>query len=121
VTSACLPPSYSTSKAVLKCSEHVAFKEYYLTSILKPSRANCILHKRSSKTVNQNDVLARLTMIDTIASNSLEHINKETNHSPITFTFACHSSWGRGDEGTTKSQDGTSSVVSRHRLVTKVP
>jgi hypothetical protein len=40
--------------------------------------------------LNQNDAKARLTIIDEIATKSLEQINKETNHSPIlTFATVC--------------------------------
>jgi hypothetical protein len=39
--------------------------------------------------LNQNDAKARLTIIDQIATKSLEQINKETNHSPITFATVC--------------------------------
>jgi hypothetical protein len=59
----------------------VSFHENYLTSIQNSS------NKISSSNINQNDAKARPTMIDEIATKSLERIKKETNHSPITFAM----------------------------------
>jgi hypothetical protein len=104
------PPS-SDSEVDVKCSKHVAYKEYFLTSILSPSRApdHSIQLK---KEVNGNDALARPTMIDKIASKSLDRIEKETHHSPITFATVHRGERGRAAQS---QEDGTSSVVVRHR------